>query len=103
MENEKIISLAEIVDFSEDDEPPSRCEGANSPFAFFCVLNQDLKQFPVCTINHVPRTDRSALHVWPYPIQCCSISVILNNSMLRHQHWTSVPQTKPFVPSCITP
>jgi len=34
MEREKIIFFADFVDFSEDEEPPSRCESKMFTFAF---------------------------------------------------------------------
>lgn len=34
MEREKIIFFADFIDFSEDEEPPSRCESKMFTFAF---------------------------------------------------------------------
>jgi hypothetical protein len=43
MEREKIIFFADFIDFSEDEEPPSRCESKLFTFAFGCYHSSVLK------------------------------------------------------------
>lgn len=43
MESERIIFIADFIDFSEDEEPPSRCESKMFTFAFGCYRISVLK------------------------------------------------------------
>lgn len=90
MEYEKIVSLLEIVEFSEDDEPPSSCESIDYAFAFDCVESlssntiRAKKNSPFYTKKHSPRTDLNVLTVWRWPTKNTVSSVSQQKSILRY-------------------
>lgn len=43
MDNELALKFKEVIESSEDDEPPSRCESKSSTFAFDCVDERVLR------------------------------------------------------------
>lgn len=84
MEKEKIITLTEILDYSEDEEPPSGGEGKFFTFAFACVYN-DVLRFPslkILLVNLISKTRRmlilevnSQWTNWLYPARGIVVSV----------------------------
>lgn len=90
MEYEKIVSLVEIVEFSEDDEPPSSCESIDYAFAFDCVENinsniiRTKKNPPFYTKKISPRTDLNILAAWHWLAKNTVSSVSQQKSTLRY-------------------
>lgn len=90
MEYEEIISFIEIVELSEDDEPPSGRESIDIAFAFDCVeepvsaLKQNNISSSGCTKKSFPITDLKVLKNWRWPIKNVITSADLQESMLRY-------------------
>lgn len=106
MEREKIIFFADFVDFSEDEEPPSRCESKMFTFAFgWChssvlklnsIVSSILKNlsfysrelFPSVELFYTLLMDKGgspfSLASRFYPsnrmVECCSITISENQS-----------------------
>jgi hypothetical protein len=110
MEYEEIISFIEIVELSEDDEPPSGRESIDIAFAFDCVEEQvsalklNSKRSSDYTKKSFPITDLRVLSNWRWPINNAITSAGLQESMLRYPQriMEQVAAFHLFAP-CITP
>ncbi|MGE0078334.1 MAG: hypothetical protein AB7S48_10780 [Bacteroidales bacterium] len=88
IECEEIISFDEIVEFSEDDEPPSGRVGIINTSVLNCIdghssrvlLGKSSSSF---SKNFSPETDLKFLKNWRWPISNVT-SVGRHKSMLRH-------------------
>lgn len=88
MEYEEMVSLVEMVELTEDDEPPSSCESIDYTFAFKYVRGQvDAQPTKNLTYHNKKsplKTDLSVLKNWRWPIKDAITSAEQQESMLRY-------------------
>lgn len=94
-----MVSLVEMVELAEDDEPPSSCESIDNTFAFKYVSGQVEVQPTKGLTYHKKKsplkTDLSILKSWRWPIKNAITSAEQQKSILRYPQQIMMIATAP--------